>query len=225
MPRIARIIIPEFPYHVVQRGNNKQPIFLDNDDRKTYIDLAKWYCAKWSCSVFAYSLMPNHVHLLLKPSTKIGVAKAMQGISLCHTQNINKKYHRTGRLWESRYYSSIVSKDLFFWHVVRYIDWNSVRAGLAESPQEYPWSSARAHMLGIEDPLTRLEDLYEFINFEEGKSFLEQEGSKEESAMIWRATRKGLPLGDENFQKDIERKSGKKLIPGARGRPRKENKK
>lgn len=221
MARISRIVVPNYPYHIVQRGNNKQRVFFDDEDRERYLQLIRWYTKKWKCSVFAYSLMPNHIHLLVKPSKDIGLAKTMQGIGLCHTQSINRKYRRTGRLWECRYYSCIVNEDAYLWSVIRYIDWNSVRAGLAKEPQVYRWSSARAHILGVEDPLLSLGELPGYENTDEYRDFIQKRGTQKEIDRIRRVTRKGLPLGDQNFVREVEMKTNRNLTGKNRGRPRK----
>jgi putative transposase len=218
--RIARIVIPEWPYHVTHRGNNKQPIFYDEEDIERYIRLVRVYKSKWNCKILGYSLMPNHIHLLIVPSENPGLAKAMQGISLCYAQDFNRRYKRTGRLWEARYFSSIIDRDHYFWAVVRYIDWNSVRAGLVKKPEVYKWSSAKVHMLGIEDPLVNPLDLEEYGEQSQYDEYLENQGSEKEIRIIKSMTKKGLPIGSIEFQRFIEAKTERKLIRKM-GRPSK----
>ncbi len=220
MSRIARIVVPDWPYHVTHRGNNKQPLFHDTEDRERYIRLVRIYKDKWECKILGYSLMPNHIHLLIVPSENPSLAKAMQGISLCYTQDFNRKYKRTGRLWESRYFSSIIDRDHYFWAVVRYIDWNSVRAGLVEKPEVYKWSSARVHMLGTDDPLVDPQDLKEYGDQGQYREYLEHAESEQKIGMIKSMTKKGLPIGNIEFQRFIEAKTERKLIRKM-GRPSK----
>ena len=113
MPRTARIVGVGYPHHIIQRGNNKQAIFFNDKDRKIYLYLLEKYSNECGCDIFAYCLMDNHVHLLAVPDTELALAKAMQKISLTYTQFINRKYNRTGRLWECRYYSSLVDEDAY----------------------------------------------------------------------------------------------------------------
>ena len=105
MPRVARAVAVDFPHHVIQRGNNRQKVFFAQETRARYLDLLKEYAAKWDVSILAYCLMTNHVHLLVRPGKEESFAKMMQGVSLSYTQYINRRYKRTGRLWESRFHS------------------------------------------------------------------------------------------------------------------------
>ena len=103
MPRIARAVATGYPHHVVQRGNNREKVFLNKEDRERYLSLLKKYSDKWDSPILAYCLMSNHVHLLLMPDMEKSLYKMMQGVTLCYTQYVNRTYKRTGRLWESRY--------------------------------------------------------------------------------------------------------------------------
>ena len=136
MPRIARAVATGFPHHIIQRGNNKEKVFFDKKDRKQYLELLKKYSEKWNARIFAYCLMTNHVHLMIKPTKNESLYKMMQGVALCYTQFINRKYNRTGRLWESRYHSCVIDKDTYLWAVARYIETNPVRARIVGKPNE-----------------------------------------------------------------------------------------
>jgi putative transposase len=111
MPRIARTVVRGFPHHVVQRGNNRENVFFNDEDRAVYLFLVKRYSEKWKTPILCYCLMNNHAHLLVRPSSEESLQKMMQGITLCYTQHINRKYRRSGSLWESRYYSCIVDQE------------------------------------------------------------------------------------------------------------------
>ena len=100
MPRIARAVAASFPHHVVQRGNNKSAVFFDEEDQHKYLELPRKYSDKWKSPVLAYCLMTNHVHLLVKPRENASLYKMMQGVTLCYPQFVNRRYIRTGRLWE-----------------------------------------------------------------------------------------------------------------------------
>ncbi|HTZ19207.1 MAG TPA: transposase, partial [Dissulfurispiraceae bacterium] len=151
MPRIARAVAMGYPHHIIQRGNNRELVFYDEEDKKEYLLLLAKYTEKWSCVVMAYCLMSNHVHLLVKPSMKESLYKMMQGITLCYSQYANRKYGRSGRLWESRYHSCIVDREKYLWAIARYIEQNPVRAGMVKKAEEYAYSSARAHVKGTID--------------------------------------------------------------------------
>src|SRR4030042_6002476 len=159
MPRIGRAVAAGFPHHVIQRGNNREQVFFKEKDRKQYLSLLKKYSVKWKSSIIAYCLMNNHVHLLKKPESDESLFKMMQGLTLCYTQHINRTYKRTGRLWESRYHSCIVDQEKYLWAVARYIEQNPVRAGMVQRAEDYPYSSARAHVNGGKDVVLG-EDLF-----------------------------------------------------------------
>jgi putative transposase len=187
-----------------------------------YIRLVRRYKEKWDCRILGYSLMPNHVHLIIVPSQNPSLAKAMQGISLCYTQDFNRKYKRTGRLWQSRYFSSVIDRDHYLWAVIHYVDWNSVRAGIVKKPEDYRWSSARIHILGTGDPLIEADDLEEYgerIQYQSYLANVEAENERE-IGVIQSMTTKGLPIGNVDFQRTIEAKTNRTLIRKM-GRPRK----
>jgi putative transposase len=134
MPRIARAVATEFPHHIVQRGNNRQNIFLSPEDREKYRFLLLKYSAKWEAPILVYCFMTNHIHLLARPLKEESLHKMMQGVTLCYAQYFNKTYGRTGRLWESRFHSCAVQEEKYLWAVARYIEQNPVRAGWDVSP-------------------------------------------------------------------------------------------
>jgi len=222
MPRIARIVGAGYPHHIIQRGNNKEKVFLDKEDYEKYLFLLEKYSAEKDAAILAYCLMPNHLHLLVKPLEEKTLSKMMQGITLCYTQYFNGKYRRTGRLWECRYHSTIVDEDRYLWSVSRYIENNPVRAGIAKKAEDYRFSSAKAHLLGEADatlkgPLFDKGELREYKRFMRGE---ENEGSLGE---IRRQTRLGKPLGDESFLKTLSKRLNRSLIFRPKGRPKKGN--
>ncbi|HXX80722.1 MAG TPA: transposase [Thermodesulfovibrionales bacterium] len=223
MPRIARAVAPGFPHHVVQRGNNRGDIFFSDEDRAVYLFLLKTYSEKWGSAILSYCLMPNHVHLLVRPSSESSLQKTMQGVTLCYTQHINRKYRRTGRLWESRYHSCIIDQEAYLWAVARYVEQNPVRAAIVRNPQDYRYSSAPAQFGLVLDPVLS-EDLFPEIQREEYVDFIQQPViSQAEMKKIRRSVRTGRPLGDARFVEEIEQRLGKRLTPLAHGRPRKKH--
>ncbi len=221
MPRIARAVAPGFPHHVVQRGNNRADVFFNRDDRAVYLFLLKRYSEKWNTPIICYCLMTNHVHLLGKPSSNESLQKMMQGLTLCYTQHINRKYGRTGRLWESRYHSSIIEQESYLWAVARYIEQNPVRAMLVENPQDYPYSSASAHV-GLVQDVVLGEDLFAEIQRNDYIEFIKSSIPVEQIKGIRQSARTGRPLGTAKFVMEIERKLGKRLAALPIGRPCKE---
>src|SRR3989304_10108262 len=110
MPRIARLCALGYPHHITQRGNNKQTVFFDNQDRKFYIKTLKKYCERYALDLWAYCLMNNHVHLLVVPRKEESLARAIGGTDLVYTQYINRKYKRSGRLWQNRFFSCVIEQ-------------------------------------------------------------------------------------------------------------------
>jgi len=220
MPRIARAVVPGFPHHVVQRGNNRGEIFFNDEDRAVYLFLLKTYSEKWNSSIICYCLMPNHVHLLTRPFSEGSLQKMMQGITLCYTQHINRKYRRTGRLWESRYHSCIVDQEAYLWAVIRYIEQNPVRADIVKNAQDYRYSSASAHLGLVYDPVLG-EDLFPEIQRDDYTEFMQSGIPAEQIKEIRQSAKTGRPLGTKKFVTEMENILGKRLAALAHGRPRK----
>ena len=202
MPRIARIIAPGLPHHVCQRGNNHQPTFQDNADRKKYLELLSHYLSKYHCGLMAYCLMDNHVHLLLNPPSKASMSKTMQCVSLCYTQYYNAKYGRSGRLWECRYHSCVVDTNRYLWNAGCYIEQNPVRAGIVKNAADYLYSSAAAHITGIKDPVIN-RVLFDKDDLKSYREMLGKPLTKEHYETIRRCTRLGKPAGESKFIEKI----------------------
>ncbi len=198
MSRIARIVYPGYPHHIVQRGNNKQPILGDNRDKYFYLGLLKKYAHQDGCKVHAYCLMSNHTHLLLVPNEKDSLAKAMQKLSMCYTQHINRKYNRSGRLWEGRFFSALIDKESYLWTVCRYIEQNPLRAGISEKAIDYIWSSARINSGLMKSDF--LEPIWEtYLDKNEYRRLLAEGIEEAEIKKVRRYTSKGVPLGSKEF--------------------------
>lgn len=222
MPRIARAVAAGFPHHIIQRGNNKEKVFFEEEDRQKYLELLKKYSDKWECPILAYCLMNNHVHLLARPKCEESLYKMMQGITLCYTQHINRKYERTGRLWESRYHSCIVDREHYLWAAARYIEQNPKRAKMVKKEEEYPYSSAKAHIEGKWDDILG-EELFNDKQRKDYIAFIRESITEDEMQRLKSATRTGRPFGDEGFIKKMERKLNKRLILQKPGRPKRGN--
>lgn len=223
MPRIARAVAAGYPHHVIQRGNNKENVFFDKEDRERYLSLLKKYSDRWDSQILAYCLMSNHVHLLTKPQNEDSLYKMMQGVTLCYTQYVNKTYKRTGRLWESRYHSCLVDKERYLWAVARYIEQNPLRAKMVKRVEDYPYSSAKAHVVGVTDEVLG-EELFEEGQRRDYIEFIREGIPEKEMNSIRYYTRTGRPFGSEEFIKKIEKKLERKFILRPPGRPKKERK-
>jgi putative transposase len=148
MPRLARSVIPGFPLHVVQRGINRNPCFFASADYDLYLDCLAQSAARFACSVHAYCLMSNHIHLLLTPREENACGLFMKHLGQRYVQTINRRLSRTGTLWEGRFHSCPVRSDNYVLACYRYIELNPVRAGMVGTPAEYSWSSYCANAQG-----------------------------------------------------------------------------
>ncbi|OGF51102.1 MAG: hypothetical protein A2231_08875 [Candidatus Firestonebacteria bacterium RIFOXYA2_FULL_40_8] len=145
MPRTARSVDVNMPYHICQRGNSKQIIFHDYKDKEFYLRILKEGALKYDMSILAYCLMGNHVHLIVIPKYSYSLSKAFRNTNGKYSRYFNMKYDKSGHLWSERYYSKVLdSKYLAI--AVRYVERNPVRAGIVRNPWKWEWSSAEAHL-------------------------------------------------------------------------------
>jgi len=194
-------------------------IFFSDEDRQIYLELLKRYSSECGCKIHAYCLMSNHVHMLAVPQYDDSLAKMMQKLSLRFTQHINKKYKRTGRLWECRFHSSLVDREAYLWSVCRYIERNPVRAKIVSEPSQYRWSSVKANTTDSQSSF--IEPIWQ--NHGERKEYVEFLNSPDdvnEVEKIRKSTFQGRPMGAEEFQNQIGKILGIVINRRPRGRPR-----
>ncbi|WP_338764866.1 transposase [Massilia sp. METH4] len=141
MPRRARLFLPGYPLHIVQRSHNRQPCFLERSDLHHYLHWLGEYAQSYRASIHAYVLMTNHVHLLASADDVLLLSGFMKSIGQNYAQYLNRRCNRSGSVWEGRYWSSPVTSDRYFLTCQRYIELNPVRAGIVDSPSRYRWSS------------------------------------------------------------------------------------
>ena len=213
MARLARIIAPGLPHHVTQRGNRRQPIFLAPGDQEIYRDLLAEQARRRGVEVWAYCLMPNHVHLILTPSDERGLGLAVGEAHRRYTNFVNARGRWSGHLFQSRF-ASVVMDERHLIAAARYVAMNPVRAGLAPCAGDWPWSSARAHLTGRDDALVTVAPLLERIGDFAG--FLAAAEEPEAAQKLRASETTGRPLGGDDFIHDLERRLGRKLT---RGRP------
>src|SRR5688572_16619582 len=152
MPRRARLLFPGHPLHIWQRGVNRGRTFTDDGDRSFYLGLLQEALPQSGCEMHAYVLMTNHVHLLITPAEEDSAARLMKAVAQRHAQRYNKRWVRTGPLWEGRFKSSVVDSDGYALRCHRYIEENPLRAGMVRHPAEYAWSSFRANAMDYPCP-------------------------------------------------------------------------
>lgn len=227
MARLPRLNLPHIPQHVIQRGNNRQACFFNEQDYSVYLDKLQHYANKYSVNIHAYTLMTNHVHILMTPLTETGVSQLMQSLGRCYVMYINKTYKRTGTLWEGRYKSTLVDSEYYFLTVSRYIELNPVRANMVQHPGEYPWTSYHCNALNkhiqLITPHLCYNALGEDINTrrEAYRKLFEQYISVLTLEEIRTATNKAWVLGDDRFKQQIELATGRRTSPLLQGGDRK----
>ena len=147
MPRTKRVLIKKACYHIINRGNQKQNIFLETSDYEKYLEILKHYKNKFKFKLYAYCLMPNHIHIIIDIKRTGDLAKIMQGITQTYTVWFNNKYDKVGRLWQGRFKSMVIQKDEYLFDCVKYVELNPIRAEITSFPIEYSWSSWRERTL------------------------------------------------------------------------------
>ena len=201
MARIARVVAPGFPHHVTQRGNRRQRTFFQDEDYQVYIDLMSEWCKRCKVKVWAYCLMPNHVHVIAVPEAEDGLRRAIGEAHRRYTRHVNFREGWRGHLWQERF-ASFPMDENYLLAAARYIEMNPVRAGLAETPEAYQWSSAAAHMNGRDDRLVEVLPLIEMVG--DWRGFLIEAESERRAEDIRCHERTGRPLGEEGFMAKIE---------------------
>ncbi|MGR3220381.1 MAG: REP-associated tyrosine transposase [Candidatus Anammoxibacter sp.] len=146
MGRYARINYPNLIYHVINRGNNREIIFAEDEDYQHYLNTIQRYKKKYHFKLYAYCLMTNHVHLLIQVSKEGSISKIMQSVTVAHTRRYNYKYQRCGHVWQGRFHSPIVSEDDHMLTIMQYIEQNPLRANMVKCVTDYPWSSYKLNV-------------------------------------------------------------------------------
>ena len=159
MSKFGRVLLEGVYYHVMIRGNQKQRVFLEDRDFEKYLGLLKRYKRKYKFKMYAWCLMPNHVHLILEVNKPTELAKIMQGLNIAYSRWFNKKYGKVGHLWQGRYKSMIIDKNKYAFDCINYVEINPVRANLIQSPLDYAWSSFKFRTVGEESYLLDNPDL------------------------------------------------------------------
>jgi len=225
MPRRARLRIAGAPLHIIQRGNNRGACFFADHDYGCYLHHLEELAARYACSIHAYILMTNHVHLLLTPGRPDGASVLMKHLGQRYVQYVNRVYDRTGTLWEGRFRSSIVQAETYLLRCQRYIELNPVRAGMVDAPGTYPWSSFGANALGQRGELITPHPIFLALGPDDAKrraAYLELfRGELEpmELEEIRTSVNAGYALGNERFRKEMALALGRRAGPGKPGRP------
>ena len=218
MARLARVVAPGVPHHVTQRGNRRQQVFFGDEDYAAYRALLAEGCRAAGVAVWAYCLMPNHVHLILVPSDADGLRAALGEAHRRYTRRVNLREGWRGYLWQGRF-ASFPMDETYLLAAARYIELNPVRARLARRARDWPWSSARAHLAGKDDGLVRVRPLLALAP--DWRDFLAAGLEASDHEAIRAGERTGRPLGSKRFVARLERRLDRTLArqkPGPKPR-------
>ena len=200
MPRIARIVAPGFPHHIIQRGNRRQDVFFCDEDKQAYLDLLRSYAIPAGIQFWAYCLMDNHVHFVAVPARESSLAQGLGQAHKLYTRMINFRQGWRGYLWEGRFKSYLLSEPHLY-ATIRYIERNPVRAGIVKRAEDYKWSSAYAHVYKKTDSI--LSDNFVLSEMGDWGTYLEDEDSVTDKDLFIRHTHTGRPLGNNGFLEKI----------------------
>jgi len=227
MARQPRLTVPGHPHHLLIRGNNRHPIFVDDQDRQTLLAHLGNILREHPLALHAYVLMPNHLHLLATPGAPDAVGRAVQSLGRRYVAGFNARHQRSGTLWEGRYRAHVVGGSTEVLRCMRFIELNPQRAGLASDLFEPAWSSLRHHLGALRDPLITEPSAYWMLGntpFEREaayRTWIELGVSANDKERIVAALMSGRPLGDAGFVAELERLTARSLARRPRGRPRK----
>jgi len=210
------------PHHVTQRGNRRQETFFCDDDYRAYLSLLVEWCRRYEMRLWAYCLMPNHVHLIVVPPTQDALCRGIGEAHRRYTRRVNFREGWRGHLWQGRF-GSFVMDEPYLIAAARYVERNPVRAKLVKRAKDWAWSSAAAHVEGRDDPYAESEWLKERICgwVCSWGQYLAQTDEPALSRRLRGHENTGRPLGEEAFVRRMERRLARKLLPGKPGRPRK----
>lgn len=226
MARLPRLTLPGYLHHVIQRGNNRQPIFVDPADREMLLTLLAEAAARFKVALHAYVLMDNHFHLLATPETAEGVPKMMQAVGRRYVRYFNDRHGRSGTLWEGRYRSTLIQPERYLLPAMVSLDLNPVRAGMVVDPRDFPWSS-HAHYVGLSpDRLVTPHARY----WQLGNTPFAREAAYAELVQaglpaplqqaLTQAALSGWALGDESFIAQLQKQTPRRPSRSRAGRPR-----
>ena len=226
MARQPRLSLPGYPHHIIQRGNNRQVIFLDVADRQFFLDLLKEHSRQFGVAIHSYVLMDNHVHILATPGTADAMPGMMQAVGRRYVRYFNNRHHRTGTLWDGRYKSTLVQSESYLLTCMAYLDLNPVRAGMVALPADYAWSShghytgQRTDSLITPHPLAWELGNTPFAREAAYASLVLGGLAHRDQTAITESALYGWALGDAEFVANLQKKTPRRLLKGQAGRPK-----
>lgn len=228
MPRSSRVICPNTPHHIVQRGHNRQAVFISDDDYRYYLKNLIYFKQEFNCRIYSYCLMTNHVHLIVDPGSKPELLSLlMKHVAGRQARYVNRLEKRSGSLWEGRFKSSIVSTVEYLAACCRYVELNPLRAGIVKHPGKYQWSSYTSKANGERDLAVNLDRTYLALGNNEKErqvayaQYVLTAAPEHEIKLIRNALQRGQLTGSETFREEISLKLGIRFSNRGPGRPRK----
>ena len=225
MARLPRLSVAAYPHHVIQRGNNRQAIFLTTADYQRMVQLLEEHARQCEVAIHAYVLMGNHFHLLVTPQTSDGLSRMMQAVGRRYVRYFNAAHGRSGTLWEGRYRSTLIEAGPYLLPCMVYMDLNPVRAGLVAQARDYPWSS-HGHYAGLRvDRMVTPHPLYwglgntPFAREAAYAQLVQQGVSVQQQQELTDSTLRGWALGGPQFVAELQKKTERRLSKARPGRP------
>jgi len=218
MARLSRVVIPGIPHHVTQRGNGRQRTFFEEGDYALYLDLLAAASARARVEVWAYCLMPNHVHIVLTPEDRDGLRRTFGELHRRYTGYVNARRRTTGHLWQGRF-GSVAMDEAHFVTALRYVALNPVRARLVKRAQDWRWSSTRAFLAGVDDHVVKVAPALDRVG--DFAAFLSEDFDEAAGYVALRSAESvGRPIGSPEWLADMETRTGRTLAPKRRGPPK-----
>ncbi len=199
---MKRITVPGFPHHIIQRGLQGRKTFLNRDDYKIYLEILTDCCHRHNTDIWAYCLMPDHVHLIAIPKETNSLTSCLRAAHGRYTRYINRRTGKTGQFWQGRYSSHLLDEDYLI-ACARYIEINPVKREYVTKPEEWQWSSANPHIMKKDDSLVKVKPLLERVK-SNWQNFLLETRPAEEADLFYLHEKNGLPLGNNKFLTMVE---------------------
>ena len=230
MARLSRLTLAGYPHHIIQRGNNRQPIFLSAADYQMMLALLDENAKKFGVTLHAYVLMSNHFHLLATPATAEGLPQMMQAVGRRYVRYFNDSQGRSGTLWEGRYRSTLIDADAYLLACMAYFDLNPVRDGSVSQARDYPWSShghyvgLRADRLLTPHPLLWALGNTPFAREAAYAARVEAGITPAQQQALTESALSGWALGGEKFVAVLQKRTDRRVQKNQAGRPLKPSK-
>lgn len=228
MARLPRLVVPNHLHHVTARGNNEQPVFIDDADYQQYLNCLRDTARKHRVAIHAYALLPSRIHLLVTPSDEAGLGKMMQAVGRLYVPYFNARHRRSGSLWEGRFRATVMDAGEHFVDAAHLVEYLPVQAGLSTDMAGWPWCSHSHHAGLRRQPWLTDHPVYWAL----GNTPFDREAAYQRhcalppargiAQAIEAATHKGWALGSDVFKAGLAKLTARRLQPARRGRPRKE---